>query len=1329
MNSTEISRLLHNNILWKTLADSTSEATLLIDSAGCVVYANKSALTLFGFTTGQWAGTNVADILPGFADWAPNQCLADAAENYVGRNGRHGKGEVLNLLLSAQSITWEDITLTCVLAHEPQPPLAATSEAFSAAVSAASSRSEARIRAIVDTVVDGIITIDATGTIQTFNPAAESLFGYRDAEIIGSNISVLMPEPYRSNHAHFIARYLNTGQATIIGTCRELFGLRKNGQVFPLELAINDMQLDDERMFTGIVRDISERKDAEAALLAQREKLAFIFAESPVVTYTRDITRWHGCTFISSNVRQIFGYDPANFLEDERFWLNRIHPEDYPQVIGRLETILEAGQVVYCYRFRLRNGSYCWIEDGLKVIYSEIGQAKEIIGCWANIDERKRYEVQLIVARNIAEKANKAKSEFLSSMSHELRTPLNAVLGFAQLFDLDKTLSSLQKQNALEIYKAGKHLLRLIDDVIDLSKIEVGHITVSREPVSLWEILEDCKAMAQPLSEKYGIPVEFTMNGADEIYLEADYTRLKQVILNLLSNAVKYNQAGGKVDLCCGLQDSGQVRISVSDTGLGIEADKLKNLYEPFNRLGAELSSVEGTGIGLAITKKLVESMGGTMGVRSQPGVGSEFWVQLKRIGQQDQSPPHTRAGDQWRKSDAPPTVSLPATGSILVAEDNLNNQVILEQQFARYDVSVDMARNGRMAWDLWQHGNYRMVLTDIHMPGMDGLELTKHIRASERNVKARVPIIAFTADNVSDIQQVCEAAGIDEVLLKPISLGELDKLLRRWKVVDVQPTVIEGFRMPTHAGPIELSRLKAVDLTVLSQMVGNDTGVHRRLLSNFLLHAPVIVEEIKKAALERSSNSVTALAHKLKSSAKAMGAERLAKDCVALEKAGRLIDWDGIDRLLPLLGQSLEAILQFSQSMLEPSPSVQTERISTYSSRLRLLVVDDDPIMLAIILEGLRRLGFDHVDTVRSGVEGLELIEQAGYQYDVIICDMSMPQMDGAEFLRHLSLRGFAGGIIPLSGEDARILRASIKLAAAHQLHVLGALEKPVSLASMAALLSDFDRLRGGAKTPKRASVSALDVHLAINNNEFDVVFQPKVALIDGRVVGVESLARWYHPRKGTIVPEVFIPLAEQCGRIDELTHIVFVKSIHHLAAWQRAGFDIKVAVNMSVDALHSLEWPEFVAAEATKAGVNLSSIIFELTESRLLEDMARALEILTRFSLNKVELSVDDFGTGYSSLEQLQRVPFSELKIDRMFVNGAVHDPSARAILESSIHLARKLDLRVVAEGVETQEEWDLVNELGCDIVQGYFIAKPMTAKLLLEWLKARVETQLQT
>jgi EAL domain-containing protein (putative c-di-GMP-specific phosphodiesterase class I) len=325
---------------------------------------------------------------------------------------------------------------------------------------------------------------------------------------------------------------------------------------------------------------------------------------------------------------------------------------------------------------------------------------------------------------------------------------------------------------------------------------------------------------------------------------------------------------------------------------------------------------------------------------------------------------------------------------------------------------------------------------------------------------------------------------------------------------------------------------------------------------------------------------------------------------------------------------------------------------------------------------------------------------------------------MDGVEFVRHLVRIGYMGSLVLVSGEEDRILQTAERLARAHRLRVLGALHKPISQSQLQHVLGEKLQ-RAGAPGAVRKIYDADELRRGVEAGELENHYQPKVALSSGALIGVETLVRWRHPNDGLVFPDQFIRTAEEHGIIEYLTRTVLTSALRQARLWNDAGLRLHVSVNVSMDNLAALEFPDFVVREADAAGVAVSNLVLEVTESRLMRDPLAALDILTRLRLKRIRLSIDDFGTGHSSLAQLRDIPFDELKVDRGFVHGAWRDDSLRAIVEASLSMAQKLGMTTVAEGIEDQADWDYLRDCGCDLAQGYFIAKPMGGPELTGWL----------
>ncbi len=391
----------------------------------------------------------------------------------------------------------------------------------------------------------------------------------------------------------------------------------------------------------------------------------------------------------------------------------------------------------------------------------------------------------------------------------------------------------------------------------------------------------------------------------------------------------------------------------------------------------------------------------------------------------------------------------------------------------------------------------------------------------------------------------------------------------------------------------------------------------------------------------------------------------------------------------------------------------------------MKILLIDDEPYVLKMLAHQLARLGFADTIPHEDAQGALALLEHDATAIDMVFCDLQMAQMDGIEFVRHLARIDYAGGLVLVSGEDQRILRTAEKLAQAHRLNILGALQKPVQPEQLRQIVNAYPAGDTRSLRPERRaeqkSYGPDELQRAIASGEMINYYQPKVSADSGAVVGVEALVRWQHPQDGLISPAGFVAAVEEYGLIDNLTQAVLTRALHQARQWMDAGLHLNVAVNISMDDLVRLDFPDFVVRTAEQAGVEPARLTLEVTESRLMKDLLAPLDILTRLRLKRIGLSIDDFGTGYSSLAQLRNIPFDELKIDQGFVHGAHRDDSLRAIVMASARMAWQLGMKTVAEGVENRDDWDFVCEAGCDVIQGYFISRPLPAETLPGWIDA--------
>ena len=1110
----------------------------------------------------------------------------------------------------------------------------------------------------------------------------------------------------------------------------------------------------------GLVQDISEIHESMAALQASEERYSSLFAQMPIGVQEEDYSAIKKVVdkLIFQGVDDLEGY----FLDNPRILREMVDQTRITNVNEALIRMHEASSREEFLTGEARIDEWWdaqWVEYYAAEIAALAGESKfyetervdskidssyfetrtlvtivrgyedsweRVITIHEDITERKRAEADLIEAKTQAEMANQAKSEFLSSMSHEFRTPLNAILGFSQLFAYDRELDGQHLANANEISRAGRHLMSLIDQILDLDRIEAGESGISLGPVSLSQVLSDSVHWVRPLADEREIDILFDAGDFERLSVLGDSIRLKQVFLNLLNNAVKYNRDGGRVEVLLERRDGGSMHIGVRDTGRGISSEKLEELFQPFNRLGAEFSTIEGTGIGLVISRQLLDLMQGSLEIDSEPGVGSTFWVELQEA---DATAPREEIEQlpDLARSEYGPDDGAPL---ILVAEDNRINQELIAAQLEVLGYRADFAEDGIEALSQRQERDYGALLTDIRMPRMDGYELVREIRRQDEGQERRLPVIAITANALEADVDRCFEAGVDDVIPKPVELEHLRRALQKWA-----PSAARGEAPAKKRVDLATGDDEAVDLSVLVQSIGEKPELHRQLLRDYRDELERELENIQQAFAWKNSEQLAEYTHKLKSSSRSLGVKALGDACESLEAKARNADWDRIESLMPKLRAEAGRAAAFIRDFLGESEGraeapqfheivldlpEDEEDITQFS--ISLMIVDDDYIMHRVATLMLNDLGISSVYNAMSGAAALEMLDSARRPIDVVICDLNMPGMDGVEFIRHLAKSDYEGSIILTSGEDIRILKTVEKLAIEHDLHVLGVLEKPVTPTKLGELLDSLDQIRQEGTMLMSEPFNVADLASAIDNGEMDTYFQPKVDIHSGEVVGVEALVRWNHPDFGVIRPSAFVPLAEDHGLIGGLTDKVCDRALEYAARLKSMGHGLNVAINISVDALTNLEWPDRMSRKIEESGLDAASISLEITESRLMGHLSVALDILSRLSLRRFNLSIDDFGTGYSSMEQLQRIPFAEFKIDRAFVHGAAREASARAILESSVLLAKKLDMKVVAEGVEDQEDWDLVAEVGCDQVQGYFVSRPLPFERLCRWLEER-------
>ena len=907
--------------------------------------------------------------------------------------------------------------------------------------------SKARLQSLFDTLADGVVVIDSSGIIESVNPAIEKIFGYSADELKGKNVKRLMPSAQHGHHDDYVKRFVNTNETKAVGTNRDVMACKKDGQEFPVELGVNEMILGNERYFTGVIRDITQRKEAE-------EKLAFLGKEmSMMATVAQEtdngvlITNKEGCILWANkgfsriseyDIEDVYGQQLEALLLDSDS--DSDSDSDVAQnIVAALRDGKKASAEIINHT---KSGNPYWVGLEISPVYDDDGELSEFIVLARDVTELKSLMEALLSAKIEAEEANRSKSSFLAAMSHEIRTPMNGVVGMVDVLQrtgLDQRQSGLMKT----IRDSAFSLMGIIDDILDFSKIEAGRMELDEVPTNFYSLFEGAGETLLPLADQK--QVELIQFCDPRIRaLKLDPVRVRQVLFNLAGNAVKFaeNEDGsGRVILRADLleaepdQNKARIRIQVEDNGIGMNEEVQKHLFQPFVQAeGSTTRRFGGTGLGLVISRRIVDMMDGSIEVQSEEGKGATFSVYLdlevaqeyrsafvpdlfgvtvllhstdkvvrpiltsyleyagatvisepdievceRRLesdlarrsdlvvmlasSQADIDAAGLRDKFKWLSTDEASGVVVVSnhlsqdvleqdenlfairmaalscdhlirtvgaalgrvhfyddeTGNertvvervavtvdevrakgelILLAEDNETNVKVILHQLELLGCAAEVALNGKEALELWRKNNYSLVLTDCHMPEMDGYDLARAIRAEEVDGN-HVPIVAITADALTGARAECLEVGMDDYLTKPTQVDVLSQKLSRWLpslCLSAQENIESEDVSPANPDS------EVVNISSLIEAIGtDDKSILVDFYKDFLGTLNKTVVEIEQAYNDGACEEVAELAHRLKSSASTTGAQQLAECCLDLERMGKSNDRNAIDEQMGL--------------------------------------------------------------------------------------------------------------------------------------------------------------------------------------------------------------------------------------------------------------------------------------------------------------------------------------------------------------------------------------------------------------------------------------------
>lgn len=742
---------------------------------------------------------------------------------------------------------------------------------------------EAALRAaLVQAALDCIIIIDSNGLIVEFNESAERTFGHQRGEVLGLPLAeLIIPEALRGAHHAGFNKYLATGEHAVLGKRIEVPALHANGHELMVELAITPVHVKDQTYFTAYLRDVTAQKADEEELKRSRQRYRDLFERSGDAIFIHTLEG--EIVDVNARAEELVGWDRQSLVGMR---LPELHPEaDHQAAKGAFQSVKQDGEARMEVRFIHRSGVEIPTEVNARTF--EADDRTLVHGVVRDVSVRARTEAELRTAKSEAERANAAKSEFLANMSHEMRTPLNGVIGPLGLIDREGLPDEVVRSIDLA-ESSAESLLTLIDEVLDISHIESGRVELVEEVYAPNSLLDQVREIFTNSATDKGLALEVEPLPQD-LRVSGDPGRVRQVLFNLVGNAIKFTHEGGVI-LSARTEradDRDQLRFDVFDTGIGIAEEELPQLFSRFQQGAGPIGAIKkGVGLGLAICRELVHLMGGQIRVLSQPGAGSRFSVFIPtRI--------HKVAASGQVNAQVP-TQQL--HGRVLLAEDSETNAAVVSSMLAKLGIHPEIVSDGAAAVQAVESGSYDIIIMDVGMPVMDGLEASRLIRASGD----ATPIIALTAHALPENREQTRAAGMNGFLTKPIRLKDLARELERW--------------LPR----AEAAHQSVLDGSVVTEAWGGDEAGYGFVLGIFLGEVSSRIDKITAHLRAGDMTKLRHEAHAIKGGASNVGAELLSHAAAQLEQACSSQQKDGeIDTRVADLQRAADVFLPAAKERL----------------------------------------------------------------------------------------------------------------------------------------------------------------------------------------------------------------------------------------------------------------------------------------------------------------------------------------------------------------------------------------------------------------------------